>query len=666
MKHLSIKLILAIFISFIIALESAIFFGVYYKNKTTTEELLKSSLQTNMLSLNHFLKKNFQPNAVNGISSQINNFIIINKAIADIHILDENQKVLYYTKMKFLAQHSKQEICTPIQKIMKTKLLKSSCYAFTLIHYDNLTPLQFQVKIYLNKKYIRELENQQVYNFLIMLTLSTLILITIIYFLARKYIMIPLESLRRYAYYSEYPPAQLFVKEFESISYSLEMTFKKLKSEQENLYDLSTRDPLTGLYNRHSLTEYVTAAISDAKRSNGQFALLFLDLDNFKNINDSKGHNFGDIILGQVAKNLTCSVRENDIVSRVGGDEFVILLNHIENENTIIEVLNRIKELFSTPLQVEDNNYNVTASIGITLYPKDGKEFHTLLKNADIAMYQSKKSGKNSYHFFTENLNTIVQNRVQIQREINDALQNNRFKLFYQPKVDIQTNKIVACEALIRLIDKDNRIVAPDVFIPIAEESGLIVPLGEWVLKEGCRQIQDWSQTQFRDIQISINISELQLENKDFFATLSESVKCLDTTKLDIELTESVLINDFNDKLKLLDKIKALGITLSLDDFGTGYSSLSYLRKIPFDNIKIDKSFIDSMQEDSLFVNMILNIAKSLKLKVIAEGVETQEQCEYLKCRDCEMYQGYLASKPLPVEEFEALCINFNKSNNHS
>jgi len=666
MKHLSIKLILAIFIFFIVVLESAIFFGVYYKSKTTTEELLKSSLQTDILNLGHFLKKNFQPNAVNRISSQINNVIIINKAIADIHILDENQKFLYYTKMKFHEQHSEPERCVPIQEIMKTKLLESSCYTFTLIHYQNLTPVYFQVEIYLNKKYINDLENQQAYNILVMLALSTVILITVIYFLTKKYLITPLENLRRYAYYSEYPPTKLFVKEFESIRYSLEMTFIRLKSEQENLYKLSTKDPLTGLYNRHSLKEYVTAAISNAKRTNSQFALLFLDLDNFKNINDSKGHNFGDIILSEIAKNLSYSVRDNDIVSRVGGDEFVILLNHIENEKTIIEVLNRIKELFSTPLQVEKNYYNVTASIGITLYPKDGKEFHALLKNADIAMYHSKKSGKNSYHFFTENLNAIVQNRVQIQREINHALQNDRFKLFYQPKVDIQTNKIVACEALLRLIDKDNRVISPDVFIPIAEESGLIIPLGEWVLKEACRQIQNWSQTQFKDIQISINVSQLQLENRDFFTTLSESIKSIETTKLDIELTESVLMKDFKDKLKLLGKIKALGITLSLDDFGTGYSSLSYLRKIPFDNIKIDKSFIHSMKEDSLFVNMILNIAKNIKLNVIAEGVETEEQFEYLKGTSCEMYQGYLASKPLPLKEFEALYIEFNKSKNNS
>lgn len=661
MKHLSIKLILAIFILCVILLESAIFFGVYYKSKKTTEELLKSSLQTDILNLNNFLRKNFHPNAVNEISSQVDNAIIVNRAIAGIQISDQHHTLLYYTKGKVQVEHSKQENCIPIQDIMQTKLLKSSCYTFTLTHYHNLTPVYFQVKVYLNKNYIQNLENQQAYNFLAMLLLSTLILIIVIYFLAKKYLVIPLEILRRYAYYSEYSPEALFIKEFESIRYSLEMTFKRLKSEQENLYKLSTKDPLTGLYNRHSLTEYVNSAIVNAKRSKSRFALLFLDLDNFKNINDSKGHNFGDIVLEQVARNLTASVRENDIVSRVGGDEFVILLSNIEDENRILEVLQRIKKHFAKPIEVRNIHYNITASIGVTLYPKDGEEFHILLKNADIAMYQAKKMGKNSYHFFTKNLNAAVQKRAQIQREINDALKYDRFRLFYQPKVDIQTDTIIACEALIRLIDKNGNIITPDVFIPIAEESGLIIPIGEWVVQEACRQIHRWSQTQFKDIQISVNVSELQLANKNFFTMLSESVKDINTKQLDIELTESVMMQDFEEKLKLLDKIRALGITLSLDDFGTGYSSLSYLRQMPFDNIKIDKSFIDSMLEDSLFVNMILNIAKSLNMKVIAEGVETQEQLAYLKNRACEMYQGYLASKPLPVEKFETLCIEFNQ-----
>jgi len=666
MKKISIKRFTTLILILIAVWNFAIFYYFYSKTKTTIDILIKENIQTEALHLNHFLTKNFNPDQIDEIASQIDNFVLINKTITDIHIFNEQDRIIYNASKMYEDEPIDNHSCTSIKNIMKSDLLKIPCYTFKIKYYKKLDAHYYTVHIYLNKQYISNTKNKEALHILYMFLITTILLIFVIFFIIQKYVTHPLEGLRRYAYYSEYPPLAFVIKEFESIRYSLEMTFKRLKSEQENLYQLSTRDSLTGLYNRLSLQEKITWLISTSHRTDESFAVIYLDLDNFKNINDFKGHNFGDKILQNIATILLHTIRDNDMAARIGGDEFVILLPNVENEEKIHEIAQRIKLKLSQPLIIDENHYSVTASMGITLYPKDGDNFHTLLKNADIAMYKSKALGKNNYYFFTDSLNADVQKKINMERLIQSALENSYFELFYQPKVDIQTNKIVSCEALIRLIDPIEGIISPDKFIPIAEENGLIVPIGEWVIKEACNQIKKWEQTQLSNIKISVNVSGIQLEEKSFFNVLKNCIKDINISKLDIELTESVLISDFNIKLELLHKIKELGITLSLDDFGTGYSSISYLKRIPYDTLKIDKSFIDNIKENELFLNMIITIANTLELDIVAEGVETQEQLAYLKDLNCDMYQGYLCSKPLPAYQFEKLFYDCKSNQNNS
>jgi len=661
MKTLSIQKFSILVITIIVAFLAVIFYDFYLKERQITEKLIKTNLQSAALNLNQFLRKNFQPGQIGNIASQLDSRLVSNKTISFIQIIDEHNKTLYATPLYTGKNYIDKKSCLPITKIMQSSLEKVSCYEINLQYYNKLQAHTYHVLIGLNSQYISQLLTQEAKHLMGITLLFSLILFVFLYIFLKKYIILPLENLRTYAYYSEYSPQNFLIKEFESIRYSLEMTFRRLKTEQKNLYKLSTQDPLTGLYNRNDLTSQVERIITSSKRNNKKFAILFLDLDNFKNINDSIGHHFGDIILKKVATVLRLAIRENDIPARIGGDEFIIVLPDIEDERNIVDVIKRIKEQIATPILINNESYSVTMSMGVSLYPKDGKDFNTLLKHADIAMYKAKELGKNNYQFFTDRLNKNVQRKIKMHSILSEALTYGRFELFYQPKVDITTNKIVACEALIRLIDPHEGIISPDKFIPLAEESGMIIPIGEWIVQAACKQIAAWKNTPLETMQLSINVSGVQLADKNFMKILQENSACVENSKLDIELTESVLIQNFDEKIALLHEIKALGITLSLDDFGTGYSSLSYLRKIPFDTLKIDKSFIDSMQENKIFINMIIGIAKDLNLKVVAEGVETQEQLDYLKNMQCEMFQGYLCSKPLPSKEFETLFKDYNK-----
>ena len=613
---------------------------------------MQRNLQTTALNLNNLLRKNFDPKHIGDIVSQLDSRIVSSKILESIEIVDEKNKTVYSSLEYTHGKSNKDKPCVPLTNIMQSQLSTTPCYSMNIKRYEGFHLHRYKVILGINQKYVREMQNREAIQIFWVALIFTIGLFFMAYYILKHYVIEPLESLRTYAYYSEYSPTKFIIKEFESIRYSLEMTFKRLKTEQENLYNLSTRDPLTQLYNRNDLRSQIERIIASAKRSNKKFAIVFLDLDNFKNINDSAGHHFGDIVLKKIATSLRSAIRENDVPARIGGDEFLIVLPDIEDEQSVVEVLGRIQHHISTPLQIKNERYKITVSMGAAIYPKDGKDFNTLLKSADIAMYNAKALGKNNYQFFTDRLNKQVQEKIRMQNLLSSALENEYFELFYQPKVDISTNKIVACEALIRLVHPQEGIIAPDRFIPVAEENGTIIAIGEWIIKEACQQIAQWQNTPLKGIKLSINVSGAQLEEKNFFKILKEHTHCIESSKLDIELTESVLIKDFDTKIELLHQIKYLGVTLSLDDFGTGYSSLSYLRDIPFDTLKIDKSFIDTMQENKAFINMIIGISQDLKLEVVAEGVETQQQLEYLKAMQCEMYQGYLCSKPLPAHQF--------------
>jgi len=657
---ISIKSFIVSIMFIALLFEGYIFYNFFENSKATISHLLKSSIQTDILNLKHFMEKNLKQKDINDIASHIDNIIIINPIIEDIHILDTHKKLIYHPKIKCAVhnKHLKQK-CLPITKISNTNIFQQLCYSFSIKTFDRLKIKYYYANVYIDEKYLNGLINEEIQKTLIGFFLTTCLYIILLWLFFRIYIITPLEKLRQYAYYNENPPSNFTIREIESIRYSLFLTFQRLKQEQEDLYTLSTKDPLTGLYNRLSLMEKLNWLIAKGKRDNKEFAIIFLDLDNFKNINDSKGHDFGDKILLHISQVLLQTTRENDIIARLGGDEFVVVLPEFTNEDTIIEIASRLKEKLSTPIQINNEEYQITASMGISTYPKDGKDVQTLLKNADIAMYKSKELGKNNFQFFTTAINKTVQEKILMQRIIKEALQNNYFQLHYQPKVDIKTNKIVGCEALIRLVHPTHGVIPPFKFINIAEENKSIISLGEWIIQEAVAQIKKWQHGPLKNIKVSINLSATQFQDSKLLQKIEKFTQDIDRTKLDIELTESVLIENFEERLHVIKEIKKLGISLSLDDFGTGYSSLSYLKEIPFDTLKIDKSFIDNIhtKDDLTFINMIVGIAEDLTLDVVAEGVETLEQLKLLKEINCEMYQGYLYSKPIPPKEFEELFI---------
>ncbi len=658
MKNLSIKLFTIIVLTLLFTSGGFIFYKFFEESKDTTASLLEENIQVNLLNIKYFLDKNLKKNNINQLTAYLDNIVHSNTVIDDIHIINNDKKLLYSTDRDSHTFH-KGIRCIPISQIINSDIFNQECYSFSVKLFDRLTPYYYTTNVYLDKKYLSSLLHDKVKKYATLFVGSFFLLLILLWFVINKLLVQPLEELRQFAYYSTKVPRQFFIQELESIRYSLDLTLKRLKKEQQELFKISTKDPLSGLYNRLSLIEKINWLISKSKRSDARFALLFLDLDNFKNINDSRGHEFGDKVLQHVAQVLLHSVRNNDIVSRLGGDEFVIVLPDIQDNDAILEVIYRIRDALNTPVVFDNYKYNITCSIGITIHPKDGKSVTELLKNADIAMYKSKALGKNNFHFFTESLNEEIQEKIQIQRLMVSGLDEGYFQLFYQPKVDINSNKIVGCEALIRLIDPVHGLIPPDKFIYIAEENNFIIPLGKWIIEEGAKQLKKWENTPLKDLRLSINVSGVQFKDPNLINTLENAINTIDRSKLEIELTESVLMSDFDEKLDTIHKFKELGLRLSLDDFGTGYSSLSYLKKIPFDTLKIDKSFIDDLEstKDQSFINMIVTIADELKLDVVAEGVENKEQLEYLKKMKCEQYQGYYCSKPLPVKEFEALFL---------
>ncbi|MDH4944112.1 EAL domain-containing protein [Sulfurimonas sp. C5] len=657
MKSLSIKLFVTIVIAAAILYQTVAFYSFYHKSKDGIATLLQENLQSQIINLKHLLENDVRLNNINYIVSNLDNFIASNDMLSDLHVLNGRKQLLYSTDRDTLALHENVR-CIKTSELLEHNVFQEECYYFLIKFYDNLTPHYYYAYIYTNSKYVNSLLKEQVMTYAILFGFFTIIFLALLWFNLKKFITIPLKELKYYAYYSENSPAQFFIQELESIRYSLKMTFHRMKQEQEKLYNLSTKDPLSGLYNRLSLIEKINWLISQEKRSKQGFTLIFLDLDDFKNINDSYGHEFGDMVLKEIAAVIKNSLRTNDIISRFGGDEFVIILPSITDITQIVEVLTKLQKNLFKPITHEEFTYKTTSSMGIVIYPKDGENANTLLKNADIAMYKSKELGKNNFHFFTNELNEELKEKLHIKAMIESALKNDHFKLFYQPQIDIKSGKIIGCEALIRIIDPVEGIISPYKFIPIAEQNNLIVPMGRWILQEAVSQLKKWENTPLSDLKISINVSALELNNKDFIKFFEKQLLNIDRKKLCVELTESVLMNNFEDNLIKIHKLKSLGISLALDDFGTGYSSLSYLKNIPFDFLKIDKSFIDDILEDpkdQLFIQVIIDIAQTMHLTVVAEGVEHKGQLSMLADLNCNIYQGYFCSKPVKAEDFEQL-----------
>jgi diguanylate cyclase (GGDEF)-like protein len=432
------------------------------------------------------------------------------------------------------------------------------------------------------------------------------------------------------------------------------------KRYQEELERQANYDALTGLPNRHLLNDRLKQAVI-SQRTPRSVAVVFIDLDHFKVINDSLGHDFGDDVLRQIGTRLESSVREGDTVARLGGDEFVLILNDQTREDLIFRSMRRIMARVGEPMMVAGHELNIGCSAGISIYPTDGLDANTLLKNADAAMYRAKSQGRSTFNFFTVEMNELANERLSMEHSLRRAIERDELILHYQPRVNMRTGVVDGVEALVRWQHPERGLVKPDRFIPLAEETGLIVPIGEWVLRTACAQGREWRRRGFPPIVVSVNLSSRQLWTGGLVRIVGDiMVESGMSEYLELELTESMVMHDVESVVATLQTLRAIGVRLSLDDFGTGYSSLSYLRRLPLSALKIDGSFVRDIQatggpDDGVLAKAIISLAHSLKFKVVAEGVETQGQYEFLKRNDCDEMQGYFYSPPVPAPDCEVL-----------
>lgn len=442
------------------------------------------------------------------------------------------------------------------------------------------------------------------------------------------------------------------------------------KQAEERLQHLAHYDEVTGLANRSMFFERLNQELSRARWHNRLLAVLFLDLDRFKVINDTLGHATGDSLLRAVGKRIKDTAREGDIIARLGGDEFAVMLVDVAEVHDIPTIAKKIIDALNKPFVLEGKDIFVTTSIGIGIFPDDGNEAEVLLQKADIAMYRAKEEGKNTYQIYSPAMNTMALQRLTMETQLRQALERNEFILHYQPKVDLNTGQIIGMEALIRWQHPELGIVSPNEFIPILEETGLILPVGEWVIRTACAQNKAWQENGFTPLRVAVNLSARQLKQQSIVemavGVLNETG--LHPTYLEMELTENILMEHKRGSIAMMDELSARGIHFAIDDFGTGYSSLSYLKRFTIHSLKIDRSFIQNIAADpdsAVIVKAIIAMAHSLRLKVVAEGVETGEQLEFLLQHKCDEVQGYYFSPPLTVEEFthllkEGRCLNLD------
>ena len=435
---------------------------------------------------------------------------------------------------------------------------------------------------------------------------------------------------------------------------------EQVQTVKVQLDHLAHHDVLTDLPNRILLQDRLSQAIELARRQGRLLAVMFMDLDQFKHINDSLGHAVGDQLLQSVARRLVGCVRHSDTISRQGGDEFVLLLPYIEHAEDAVLSVQKIFAALALPHRIDQHDLHISVSIGISIYPNDGQDAETLIKSADVAMYSAKENGRNNFKFFEQGMNVRAVQRQSIEASLRRALERQEFVLYYQPKINLRSGAIVGVEALIRWQHPERGLLLPEQFVPIAEDCGLILPIGRWVLRESCRQVRAWLQAGLPPITLAVNTSALEFRAKDFLENICAILEQtrLEPRYLELELTESILMRDAESTATLLHALADLGVKLAIDDFGTGYSSLSYLRKFPINTLKIDQSFVSQLTsnpDDAAIAMAVIGLGKSLKQRVIAEGVETAEQYAFLLTQQCDEGQGYYFGRPMPAGEFAKL-----------
>jgi len=634
----------------------------YFDQRQKTAHVILKGLQNDMSELSYILSKNIKSKeSVKSLRAMLERAVSNNDFIDAIMIADDT-KILLTTDRNYKSIPSKYLLSSSLAMDSYTKLLDKKGIEGIIRFYQSNIRHEVNLLFMLDKGEIRSHFERDKTRFLLFFGLIPISVLAAIWIALQFFISRPLERLRQYAYYQNSVPKSFRLRELEAIRSSMVQTFTRLEEEQKELYQIARTDVLSGLANRNALREYLDRLIADSRRTKKEFAFLFLDLDHFKDVNDALGHNIGDELLKKVASVIQEVLRSNDFVARVGGDEFVIVLHQHNSLIELTTIIKRIQERLSQTWLVQTHPIDITSSVGVAFFPKDGEDIGSLMQHADIAMYEAKNKGRAQYHFFTEELNAKVQENIALDKAMRDALKANEYELYYQPKVNLKNGKIIGAEALVRWISPTKGIIPPNVFIPLAEENGFIIELGHWILEEALKQQVQWQQ-QGLDTVISINIATQQLLDGLFEEKLTQLLKKYKTepSRIDFEITEYLFMEQTEINTEKLDMVHQQGISISLDDFGTGYSSLSYLKDFPIDHLKIDKAFVDDFNnpQGAIFLETIVKMGQTLGMDIIAEGVETREQARYLKSIGCDIYQGYYCSKPLNVEKFEEFYVNY-------
>lgn len=496
--------------------------------------------------------------------------------------------------------------------------------------------------------------------YLVVFVVYPIALFMIIGFLLLQFIFIPLKQLKKYTTEQGIiKPGSFTIAELEDLRQSTVDAFENLQQERTDLLKLARTDVLTGIGNRYCLNEHVNNLINDTSRKKQNFSLLFLNIDNFKSINDSLGYDIGDKVLIKVSEVITELLHTDDMFTRISGDEFIAVMNSINTDEKLERCISKIYNVLSV-IEVDDAQMNITVSIGIAKYPEDGISVVSLLQRGNIALSKSKELGKNVHVFFNTSMLDATLYLIDITKDMATSLVKEEYELYYQPQINIQTNKIIGAEALIRWF-KDTRFISPVEFIPIAEKTGFIVELGWWIIVTALKEKKLW-ETKGYDLTMSINIAANQFADTSFYEKFKFYIGKfgVNPSEIVLEITEYVFLNDKTELIETFTKLKKLGVSISLDDFGTGYSSLSYIKRFPIDAIKIDKSFIDDYhtEDGKVFLETIISMSINLGIDLVAEGVEEQEQLDFLLTRFCSKYQGYLCSAPIPSQAFQTLYEN--------
>ncbi|OQY17239.1 MAG: hypothetical protein B6I36_09235, partial [Desulfobacteraceae bacterium 4572_35.1] len=438
----------------------------------------------------------------------------------------------------------------------------------------------------------------------------------------------------------------------------IEQQSNLLTNQKESLRFLATHDALTGLPNRTLFYDRLHKGLTRARRNTTELTVLFIDLDRFKNINDTMGHDIGDLLLKTVASHLKAAVREEDTVARFGGDEFVIMLDSVKMRE-IDKILTKIKNAVKTPIELQQRKVIITPSIGVANFPSHGKTPEELIKHADVAMYHVKNNGRDAAQRYFPEMSSKVSSRFNLENSLHNALERDEFTVYYQPQFELATGRICGCEALLRW-QVDGKDISPVEFIPIAEENGLIVPIGRWVMEQACKEAKLWQRPGLPPITVAVNVSARQFFSSDLFIDVEQALQKsgLPASCLELEITETMIMNDIEQSIFVMDSISAIGVEIALDDFGTGYSSLSYLKRFPLSKLKIDRAFVRDVlmdEDDAAITKAVISMALALGVDVLAEGIETKEQLEFLRSFNCRYGQGYLVSRPLPKKDVRKL-----------